>query len=159
VQSGCGNDNSVVRGVASLGGGIDPNGMSGPLVVALSHDALGQGATGGIPHAERTIQGVDLSQGPAAFDLDMCAGGEMWSEENCSFHVNVFLDKNGDDQLQAGEPAGWTDVWISCQGEGVCEGVTLDCLDGAACFSFADPAYCGCEQPPEQCNSPIAACG
>lgn len=154
LQSSCGNPNSIIRGIATL-----PEGAIGDaLVVSLAHQYLGSGASGGIPHTGTVIAGVDADSGAIAFELDMCTGGEMWSEENCEFQIAVTLDGNGNGLVDPGEPTGTTFVFVSCTGDNPCLDLALDCVDGSACLGFDDPAYCGCPGNGQSCSSPIVAC-
>lgn len=155
TQSACGNPNSIVRGTATLPDGAP---SSGTLLVALTHQYLGDGASGGIYHISTTIPAVDFSAGPVPFELDMCAGGEMWSEENCEFQISVALDANDNGVIDAGDPTGKQFVFVSCTGDNPCLELSLDCTDGTSCVAFPDPGYCACPGNGQVCNSPIVAC-
>lgn len=145
VTSPCG-PQAVVRVRATLGAGMGS--MTGALVANLHHLALGGGATGGFLHTNATSAGATISPTEAAeVHMDFCAGGEMWSEENCGYNLWVYLDLNGNSSLDAGEPAGRVEVDVNCHGTGaLCESVVLDCLDGMACAAFADTG-CACRTP------------
>lgn len=155
TQSSCGNPNSIVRGTATVGDGAP---TSGTLLIALTHQYLGDGASGGIYHSSATIPGVDFSAGPVPFELDMCLGGEMWSEENCEFQIAVTLDANDNGVVDAGDPTGTQFVFVSCTGDNPCLELALDCSDGGSCLAFPDPGYCACPGNGGVCNSPIVAC-
>lgn len=155
TQSACGNPNSIVRGTVTVGDGA-PN--TGPLLVSLTHQYLGDGASGGIAHFAGTIPDVDFAAGPVPFELDMCAGGEMWSEENCEFQIAVTLDANANGIVDAGDPTGTQFVFLSCTGDNPCLELALDCTDGSSCLAFPDPGYCACSGNGASCNSPIVAC-
>jgi hypothetical protein len=155
TRSICGNENSIVRGTATVGDGAP---TSGALMIALTHQYLGDGAAGGIYHAAISVPDVDFTAGPVPFELDMCLGGEMWSEENCEFQIAVTLDVNGNGVVDAGEPTGKQFVFVSCMGDNPCLELALDCVDGSSCVAFPDPPYCGCAGNGGMCNSPIVAC-
>lgn len=155
TQSACGNPNSIVRGTATVGDGAP---TTGTLLVSLTHQYLGDGASGGIYHISTTIPAVDFSAGPVPFELDMCVGGEMWSEENCEFQISVTLDANGNGVIDAGDPTGKQFVFVSCTGDNPCLELALDCTDGSSCVAFPDPSYCACPGNGGTCNSPIVAC-
>ncbi|HWB74358.1 MAG TPA: hypothetical protein VG755_05370 [Nannocystaceae bacterium] len=155
TQSACGNPNSIVRGTATVGDGAP---TTGTLLLALTHQYLGDGASGGIYHISATIPAVDFAAGPVPFELDMCAGGEMWSEENCEFQISVALDANDNGVIDAGDPTGKQFVFVSCTGDNPCLELALDCTDGTSCVAFPDPGYCACPGNGQVCNSPIVAC-
>jgi hypothetical protein len=163
--SSCNKTGSIVRGQVSLAPGLQPTSTAGSLSISLSHYRLGNGSSGGVPHAGIQMPNVDLAQGPVEFALDMCTGGEMWSEDNCEFNVIAILDTNGNNAVNGfdtnflpdpGEAAGRSLVGVSCAGESPCIEVELGCKDGAACTAFADPGACKCTQP--SCASPITTC-
>jgi hypothetical protein len=156
----CGNEASMLRGTISLADGVAQD-TRGDLTVALMHEAYG-GAKGGGYHTHVVIPSVDLADGPVPFQLDMCASGAMWTEENCTYGLVVVLDQNGNNQghanlvPDAGEPATRVaDLTVSCGGESPCLDVVLDCVDGASCVSFAEQA-CACSD--ETCPSDYALC-
>jgi hypothetical protein len=155
TQSACGNPNSIVRGTVTVGDGAP---TTGSLIVSLTHQYLGDGASGGIAHMAGTIPDVDFTAGPVPFELDMCVGGEMWSEENCEFQIAVTLDANDNGIVDAGDPTGTQFVFLSCTGDNPCLELPLDCIDGSSCLAFPDPSYCGCPGNGATCNSPIVAC-
>ncbi len=151
AASVCGNDASIAMGYATGAGGGP---TEGTLVVAVTHTAY-SGASGGGYHWHETIPGADISGSGALYEIDMCLGAEMWSEDNGSFHLLVFLDTNGNagggygvPLPDAGEPAGEMTLSFSCNAAGpMCNNIQLDCLDGPDCFSFSDdPCECvaGC---------------
>ena len=124
----------------------------------MNHYRLGNGANGGVGHTLATKAGVKLGAGKMAqLDLDMCAGGDMWSEENCEFWLYGFIDGNGNRELEAGEPAGHVVFDVSCYSdESPCVGITLTCTDGPSCVAFDDPGGCECRDP--GCGSSIVTC-
>jgi hypothetical protein len=159
----CGKTASLIRGVARLDPDVTPPaGAAGTLVIALTHRALGETQTGGVFHSMITFPDVDLAAGPVPFSIDMCQGGEMWSEENGGFNLIAILDTNGNNQqfdsLQPdpGEAAMRGELEISCHMPSPCLDVELNCVTGAGCVAFSEPPGCGCSQP--ACNSPINAC-
>jgi hypothetical protein len=146
VTSSCG-PNAVVRVVATLPATAPA--ANGQLVGLLNHLRLGNGAAGGVPHTAGA-QSVTLAPGGSSeLQFDFCAGGEMWSEENCEYVLIVFVDANGNMTPDPGEPSGQTQVSISCHATSPpCASVTLDCTAGASCLSFADPpGGCSCAAP------------
>ncbi len=152
----CGNDNSIVRGLATLPDGTAP--AAGSLLVLLNHEYLGDGANGGVPHNGVALPGADFGAGAVPFELDMCANGEMWSEENCDYIVSVTLDLDADNAIDPGEPTGRASIFLSCTGDAPCVELVLDCTDGPSCLAFEDPPVCGCSSTGQSCNSPILAC-
>jgi len=161
------NEGSVVRGVARLAPGFTPPmGTKGRLTIGMMHARFGEEATGGHPHWYKTINDVDLANGPVPFDIDMCDGNnEMWSEDNCEFNIIVVLDTNKNNGPQAtklnmvpdvGE-AGWHQIMnISCNTESPCLDVRFDCTDGASCINYEPLGACKCA--PEACNPAVATC-
>lgn len=156
VTSDCGDDTSIVRVVAHLPRG--GTAREGDLVLALNHYRLGDGALGGVGHTGTSRAGIKLDPGASLqLDLDMCAGGDMWSEENCEFWLIGFLDLDGSGTLDQGEPAGHALLDVSCHGDGpACVGLVLDCTDGDSCVAFDDPPACTCRKP--TCGSSIVTC-
>jgi hypothetical protein len=158
--SACGNEASVLRGTVRLAPALTPKNTSGDLFIALAHEAYGGGKGGGY-HFHTIENGVDLAAGPVPFELDMCAGGEMWTEENCTYGLVVVLDGNGNNGPHLflpdeGEPAARVpELTVSCTGESPCLDVVLDCVDGDTCVSFAEQT-CTCAD--ETCNSDFALC-
>lgn len=156
VQSTCGNDASIVQGHVRLGEGITET--EGDLYLALNHEAYA-GSLGGGYHIFDVIRNVDLSE-PVPFAIDMCAGGAMWSDRNCSYTLIAILDLNGNQNAEnaladAGEPSGRaTGITLSCLGESPCVDVVLDCTD-ADCTSFSDAA---CECSDQECPSIAEIC-
>ena len=159
MTSACGNPSSIVQGHVRLGDGIDVT--RGDLLVALMHEAYNGNAGGGY-HYAITIPNADLSE-PVPFMFDMCAGGEMWTEENCTYALQVILDQDGDQSSvnvlpDVGEPsARVAELRVSCHEAPLCLDVVLDCVDGASCTAFDELPACECETT--SCGSPIAICG
>lgn len=134
----------------------------------LLHHRLGLGSEGGYDHSHVNIPDVDLADGPVEFALDMCQGGEMWSEDACEFNVIAVLDTNGNNTAPAeeffvnkvpddGEAATRVGpIEISCTGDSPCLDLVLECTDGQSCVSFSDPGGCSCA--PTTCNSPMLLC-
>ena len=160
-ESACGNEGAIVRGVVAL-----PPGHEGPtegtLFVAMAHEWLGNGALAGVPHAGGYRAEVDLADGPVPFEIDMCSGGAMWSEENCSYQVFAILDTDGDQgmgNLLPGpdELTGRVqDVSVSCHAESACHEIIMDCI-GPECLQFADPGTCTCDDT-NACPSDYVTC-
>jgi len=146
MRSPCG-DQSIVRVVAALGAGMGD--MTGDLVVNLHHYRLGMGSSGGVIHTRAEETGVSIGPStPAEVHFDHCDGGEMWSEDNCEYNLWVYLDTNGNDTLDPGEPAGRKLFDLSCRATGpACDTLVLDCLDGMSCAAFTDPGPCSCASP------------
>jgi len=159
VTSACGDPGSVLQGTirlaADLGGPT-----TGDLYIALAHEAYA-GATGGGYHIDTVLSGVDLTE-PVPFMLDMCDGGAMWSEENCTYSLQVILDQNGNqspDNLlpDPGEPSGRVgEIRVSCAEDAPCLDVVLDCTEGPACARFTELSSCSCEA--STCGSDFALC-
>jgi hypothetical protein len=156
ANSACGKPQSIVRVVAKLGGGLPD--ASGNLVVNLAHLRLGSGASGGVAHTTGTKANTTVGANTLVeVDFDMCAGGEMWSEENCEFNLWGFVDKNKNGTLDANEPAGRAVVNVSCKTAGAqCFGLVLDCSAGTSCIAFNAAQTCSCAA--NGCNSPIKTC-
>jgi hypothetical protein len=162
MESLCGNEGAILRGWVSLDPSVSTS-TQGDLVVALTHLRLGMGSQGGYPHSGVVIDDVDLANGPVEYQMDMCQGGEMWSEENCEYNLVFILDMNGNNQQGSllpdpGEPsARFGDVVISCNSPSPCmNDVRLDCTDGASCVTFDATAQCSCAE--ESCDSDISTC-
>ena len=156
----CDNEASMLRGTVRLAPGLAAKNTSGDLFIALAHESYA-GNQGGGYHIHMTESDVDLAQGPAPFELDMCVGAAMWSEDNGTYGLVVVLDGNGNNGPHLflpdeGEPstrvAGMT---VSCTGESPCMDVVLDCVDGSTCVTFADEP---CTSGDETCNSDFALC-
>jgi len=158
LKSACSDRSSVIRGQVTLGGGLTAS--TGDLFVALVHEVIG-GADGGAYHTSVAVQGVDLSE-PVPFALDMCAGGRMWSEENCEYSLQVILDLNGNQGPlnllpDPGEPAHRVKgIWLSCAEASPCLDVVLDCDSGADCATFDDLSDCACDAT--SCDSEFGLC-
>lgn len=161
TTSTCGTEASLIRGTVRLGEGVSASGTHGTLVVALMHE-LYSGSAGGGYHTHVTVPDVDLSEGAASFELDMCRGGVMWSEDNCDYSLAVMLDINGNNTgssflPDAGEPATRVgDLRLSCLDSSPCLDIVLDCVDGASCVTFADDTSCACEA--NTCGSQYRLC-
>lgn len=157
----CGNEAAVVRGTVRLDPALETEVTEGTLVVVLTHEAY-SGNIGGGYHID-TRQTVDLAEGPAEFQFDMCEGGEMWTEENCDYSLLVMVDTNGNNNASnylpdPGEPATrHAGLELSCEGESPCLDIVLDCVDGSDCVTFTSTQTCTCSE--ESCNSPIVICG
>ena len=162
----CGNTSSLIRGVVRLDPEVTPTaGTSGDLLIVLTHKALGEADTGGVYHTLLPIPSVNLASANVPFTLDMCNGGEMWSEENGAFNLIVILDTNGNNDPtnpnftwipDLGEASIRAELPISCHTPSPCLDVKLSCVAGQSCIAFNQPPGCGCTQP--ACNSPINAC-
>lgn len=156
----CGNEASIVRVLARLPENAAP--IRGRLKLNLRHLRLGEGSSGGYPHVPLGGKAprfdVDLRPGGAATAwLDMCEGGEMWSEENCEFNLFAWVDANNNELVDQGEPAGREIVSLSCHDDGSqCYTIDLSCTEGARCVAFDEPAVCRCARG--GCDSPIAIC-
>ncbi len=161
--SACGNEASWVQGTVRLSPDLVDAPTTGDIVVVLSHQMLGGGENGGFFHTSVIVEDADLTGDPVPFQLDMCAGGSMWSEENCGYNLLVRLDTNGDhdDGLNQvpdeGEPATrFTDIDVSCSSTAHCLDVVLDCVDGQSCVSFTETGTCFCGEP--SCGSEFVTC-
>ena len=123
--------------------------QTGNIEVRLTHYALGQGSTGGYPHAK--LLKPNMTIGPntvAEVHLDMCSSAAMWSEEYCEYNLWAWLDLNSNKVLDANEPEGRMLVDVSCHDEGPkCHQLELDCTTGMSCASFTDPAFCTAPGP------------
>ncbi len=159
VESACNNDASIVQGHVRLAEGLTTE-TEGNLYLALNHEAYA-GAIGGGYHIFDVIRDVDLSE-PVPFAIDMCAGGQMWSDTNCTYTLIAILDLNEDQSAEnalpdEGEPTGRAvDITLTCDGEAPCVDIVLDCTDGADCAKF-DDAACSCD--PAGCSSIASICG
>ncbi|MCO4772990.1 MAG: hypothetical protein KDA24_23355 [Deltaproteobacteria bacterium] len=162
MQGACDNEASIVRGTVRLGESLIGEDPEGDLIISLTHLRLGGGAGGGFFHAQTVIEDVDLSAGPVPFQLDMCSGGAMYSEENCEYNLIAVLDRNGNGSgaitPDDGEPTGRIgDLSVSCGGDAPCVDLVLDCTDGLDCVAFEDPSEtCSCAS--DACESIYAAC-
>lgn len=128
LVSECGS-RAVIRATAQLPDGAEP--ASGTLVTGLLHRRLGDGSMIGVPHTVEARPDVTMTPGDAIdLELDFCAGGEMWSEENCDFVLFAFVDMDGDTRPTDGEPLGSRTIEVSCRAtESPCYALVLDCLD------------------------------
>lgn len=157
VESACNNDASIVQGQVRLGDGMTET--KGDLYLALNHESYA-GSIGGGYHIFDIIRDVDLSE-PVPFALDMCEGGAMWSDMNCSYTLIAILDLDGDQSADdslpdPGEPTGRaTHITLSCMGDSPCVDIVLDCTDGESCASFSDEA-CACDN--QGCSSIATIC-
>ena len=147
---------AVIRVIVRLGAGIAP--ASGRLIVKLSHLRLGMGTSGGLAHTATWLEGATLSEtDDTEVHFDMCAGGEMWSEDNCEFNLHGWLDTSPNGFPDPGEPAGRTVVNVSCHHDGAhCFELVLDCIDGQSCIAFQESAICACAA--NACNGAIITC-
>ncbi|MFT4625226.1 MAG: hypothetical protein ACI8PZ_003894 [Myxococcota bacterium] len=158
--SACGSEGSMIRGQVRVAPGTEGD-LTGDVFIGLTHEWLGNGEEGGFPHISATYPGVDLAQGPVEFEFDMCDGGEMWSEENCSYQLIVILDQDGDQALENMVPGKnelvgrVADLYVSCDVESPCLDVVLDCT-GPKCTRFDDPGQCACSA--FSCDSDIVTC-
>jgi len=158
----CDNPHASIRGEVRLADDAPEGSRQGRLYVALMHEWLGQGAAGGVPHTGVDLGQVDLTQGPVPFELDMCTGGIMWSEENCSYQLVAVVDTNGNQTAtniapDPGELSGRVqDLSISCSQETDCLEVVVDCA-GPDCVAFDDPTT-ACACAPESCGSEFVTC-
>ena len=159
-MSSCADEASVVRALVRPPLGYES--YQGTLFLGLNHEWLSSGSQGGVYHISSSVP-VDFSQGPASVELDMCQGGAMWNEDNCSFVLFAFLDLNDNATAtgflpDAGEPTGRvSDVELNCGTASSCLEIALDCVDGASCLAFADPGVCECDGP-QVCESEFVTC-
>jgi hypothetical protein len=137
------------------------------LVVALMHRRHGQPENGGHPHWLWRFDDQALSATePTFLTIDMCEGNAvMWSEENCEYNLIVLVDGNDNNGFSGerlarpdpGEPAVLLPFQQSCHHEGPYRfELSLDCLDGDACVTFAPEPACVCAEP--ACDSESAIC-
>jgi hypothetical protein len=156
LTSVCGAQQSIVRVVAKLKAGMPD--ASGNLLIKLYHLRLGNGSTGGAFHTETRKDSVTIGAAkPVEVHFDMCSGSAMWSEENCEFNLWAFVDKNGNNRLDPGEPAARKVVSLSCHAAGpACHTLELGCTSGMSCVSFTSPGTCSCSTP--SCNSDVKTC-
>lgn len=161
----CQNDNSIIVGTVRLADGLDVPDATGTVQVHLTHESLGDTQNGGVAHTHVSVANVDLNNGPVPFEIDMCNGGAMWSEDNCGFNILAILDQNGNNGFNAqlpdvGEPTALMGgIMFSCTGDGPqCVDVVLDCVDGASCAQFPDLG-CNCDTQANCPDSIFMACG
>jgi hypothetical protein len=158
LESACGAAGSVVRGQVRVSSAIGRK--RGDLFLALTHSVY-NGPLGGGYHIHTLIEDVDLSE-PVPFAVDMCAGGEMWSELNCEYGLVVILDTNDNQGVSNllpddNEPATRIDALeLSCEADGPCLDVVLDC-QGPDCVRFSDAPVCSCEAA--SCTNIAQLCG
>jgi hypothetical protein len=152
----CGKPQSIVRVVAKLGDGMPDE--TANVVVTQSLYRLGMGSSGGVWHTSGTTKGAKIgATTPVEVIFDMCAGGEMFSEDNCEYNLWSFVDRNVNGVLDQGEPAGHIIANVSCNAPGMqCFGIVLDCTNGMPCVAFQDPGICKCAM--QSCNSAIKTC-
>jgi hypothetical protein len=160
TESICGNEASIVRGRVRLGDGYAPEVTEGNLIVAMTHLTLGNERDGGYYHFHTQVRNVDLADGPVEFELDMCQGGEMWSEDSCGYNLIAFLDTDKDGAgtspvPEEGEPSARVEFDISCRGDAPCLDVPLDCEEGRPCVKFDSPGNCECG---DTCDSIYVGC-
>lgn len=172
-KSGCGIDGSWITGVAHFDPAKVKNTTSSKLRVALRHGfslISGEEKIGGRLHAYSSFK-VDVSKGEIAFSVDMCdLGTAMWSEENGPFHLVLFIDENGNNDLDTAssnedaiviatpdptELQSLTDVTISCHTGPQCLDVKLDCT-GSSCLTITPITDCKKKTP--GCKSADAFC-
>ena len=165
-KSACDRKGSMVRGVARLPEGYDGP-TSGDLVVYLNHASVfGNAEGGGYLHIGEVTEGVDLAGEGVEFAIDMCDGGAMWSEHNCTYAAIVLLDLNGNNHPDMarfegnpvpdpGEPAFRVDLQLECEGDAHCLDAVLDCTDGASCVAGVEEV-CACRE--STCSSIAAGC-
>jgi hypothetical protein len=138
----------MIRGVVTLPEGAEVT--AGNLTVYLTHGCLGQEAFGGYPHVGTVVEDVDFADGPVTFELDMCPGGEMWTDEWGPYNLIAILDTNGNNTASTvkapdqGEPSTrYFPVELLAGAESQCFTLTLDCTSGKDCISFeANPPEC-----------------
>lgn len=138
-------DQAIVRIVARLGDDMPSD--SGRFRLVLNHLRLGRGEFGGIYHTNADGPEVVTISRTSWTELhfDMCAGGEMWSEDNCEYSLYGYLDRNDDGELNIGEPAGRLTLDLSCfETQAACHEMVLDCLDGMLCTTFTADQQCQC---------------
>ena len=172
-KSACGEDGSWVTGVAHFDASRLKNAVNAKLRVSLRHGfslITGEEKIGGRLHAYSTFK-IDASKGEVAFSVDMCGlGTAMWSEENGPFHLVLFIDENGNNDLDNAtsnedaivlatpDPTELTkmvDVTVSCHSGVQCLDVNLDCT-GASCLTITPLTTCTKKTP--GCKSADAFC-
>lgn len=157
----CGDRAAIIRALVSIPSGASVT--TGTLFVGLTHEYLGSGSAGGVYHISTTVPNVDLADGPVSVELDMCQGGVMWSEENCSYQLFAFLDQDGNASSgnllpDPGEPASrQKGVELSCSGKSECYELELKCEAGASCVQFDEPTD-ACECAADSCASDFVTC-
>lgn len=163
--SRCG-ESAIIRGVAHFDPTRVPTGVQPVLRLALRHSfaiLLGEDEIGGRLHMYKSVPVTSVASGAVAFELDLCAlGTAMWSEENGPFHVIGILDFNKNNNLDRamsnadafsmshsdmGEPAGVTDVNVSCHQPSSCVSLQLDCVTGTACTTITPITSCTKQTP------------
>jgi hypothetical protein len=172
--SKCATDGAWVRGIVHF----DAKHVTATkpvLRIALRHSftlVAGEEAIGGRLHTYVSIPITDPSTGEVPFALDMCRFGTgMFSEENGPFHVVAILDENDNNDLDAartnedavtiatpdkGELVKMTTLDVSCHAASTCLDITLDCVDGATCTTFAPMTSCTKKTP--SCKSADSFC-
>lgn len=160
ARSTCGDESSILRGTVRLADGFQPAVTAGTLVVTLTHSAY-SGDIGGGYHIQNTVPEVDLSKGPAEFELDMCDGGAMWSPDNGEYGLVAVIDQNNNNVGQdfvpdVGEPATrYAPIRMECGGESPCLDVVLSCDSGVECIQFEDAP---CQRESSSCVSDYSLC-
>ena len=167
-RSKCDNAGSIIRGYVARDPTLDVSGWSGNLWVFLTHNWPTLGELGGELKASVRYENVDLEDGePFPFEIDMCNGayGDMWSEDNCEYNLQIALDKNLNMTPEAMlpddlEPAHKVEnVFISCEDDSQCLGtILLDCKRGAPCFQFDNKDIPDCQCSASTCNSEYQNC-
>jgi hypothetical protein len=159
-RSTCGDEASILRGTVRLADGFTPSVTAGTLVVTLTHSAYAGDAGGGY-HIQNTVPEVDLSKGPAEFELDMCDGGVMWSPDNGEYGLVAVIDGNNNNAGQSfvpdvGEPATrYAPIRMACGAASPCLDIVLSCDKGLECIQFEDAP---CQREPSSCTSDYAVC-
>jgi hypothetical protein len=172
-KSGCGVDGSWITGVAHFDPAKVGNKVNAKLRVSLRHGFSlinGEERIGGRLHAYDSFK-LDATKGEIAFSVDMCGlGTAMWSEENGPFHLVLFIDENGNNDLDnassnqdaivyatpdATELQKLVDVTVSCHSGAQCLDVNLDCT-GASCLNITPITSCTKKTP--SCKSADAFC-
>lgn len=173
-KSGCGLEGSWITGVAHFDPAKVKNATTSRLRVALRHGfslIAGEEKVGGRLHAYSSFK-VDVAKGEVAFSVDMCdLGTAMWSEENGAFHLVLFIDENGNNDLDTAssnedaiviatpdstEIQAMVDVTVSCHTGAQCLDVKLDCT-GPSCLTIAPIKDCkkttpGCKSADSFCK-------
>ncbi len=172
-KSGCGLDGSWVTGVAHFDPAKVKNKSSAKLRVALRHGfslIAGEEKIGGRLHAYGSFK-IDVAKGEVPFSVDMCdLGTAMWSEENGPFHLVLFIDENGNNDLDTAttnedaivigtpditELQKRIDVTVSCHAGAQCLDVNVDCT-GGTCLKITPITDCKKKTP--GCKSADAFC-